>query len=73
MSRSYKKPYIKDKDKFFHKYWNRKVRHEPIDLDDIAPREKKLYRKQTEYWDITDWVFYVPKNDKNWFVGYERK
>lgn len=72
MSRSYKKPIIKDKDKVYHKLHNRKVRHQPIDLDEVAPREKKLFRKQTDSWDITDWIFHVPENDEHWFGGYKK-
>ena len=64
MSRSYKKPYLKDgyksKSKKLAKRWaNRAVRKE----DNLA--SGKQYRKVYNPWDICDWIFYEPKNPKS--------
>jgi hypothetical protein len=54
MSRSYKKnPGFYYKDKFFKRYHNKVVRHEPFDLLTSGNSHKKL----TEFWNIQDWAF----------------
>lgn len=66
MSRSFKNaPVVKDKCKWYHKYANGLVRRKAIGDVGAAPREKKLYRKYTPVYNISDWIQRYEK-----IVGY---
>jgi hypothetical protein len=61
MSRSTKKPYYKDKNKFCQKQASKKVRR--VNLLKEVPQGGG-FKKMYEQWNITDWVFHAPKDKK---------
>jgi hypothetical protein len=56
MARSFKKPWVKDRNPFMKRVANRKVRR-PWNWEKIG--DGKAYRKLTDPWDISDWCWVV--------------